>query len=86
MTFTPEDPRALTGCFKVFDTYGFPLEEQITEARERGLGISLPNFFEDAINAGWPKETALTYIKEQVAFVDGGDVDNNCIYMIEALQ
>lgn len=60
----------LTDSFRIHDTYGYPLTLQLDYARERGLSISIPHFYRDAIKAGWKQKKILTTIEE--ALIDLG--------------
>ena len=53
-----------TKAFWLMDTHGMPLPLQIAYAKERGLQISLPHFFDAARAAGWTIERALLRIEE----------------------
>ncbi len=50
------------------DTHGLPLSIQAEIGKERGVIISMPHFYRDALKAGWKSEKALLRIEE--ALVD----------------
>lgn len=52
------------------DTQGLPLTDIILRARENKAGVSLPQFFVDAVRAGWTKTHAIAVVRE--ALTDTG--------------
>ena len=60
----------MVGGFRLFDTHGVPLAVQIEVARARGCSVSVPDFYRDALRAGWRPERALATVEEPL--VDTG--------------
>ena len=70
-------------AFFLSDTHGLPLSLLLEQAKEFGMDVSLPQFFVDAIRAGWKTEKAIATIRE--ALVDTGCspeyVESACMYL-----
>lgn len=61
-------------AFRLLDTFGLPLSWTITLARQRGLGVDLPQFYLDAVKAGWKHAKIRATILDAVRDVDGPTV------------
>jgi hypothetical protein len=60
----------VTNSFFLVDSQGLPLSIQLEWAKSKGVAVSLPHFYRDALKAGWKPKKALTKIEE--ALVDCG--------------
>ena len=60
------------GLFKMHDAAGFPFAMSMAQCEEHGWVASVPQFFFDAIKAGWKEESAEQEIREALRFVCRG--------------
>jgi alanyl-tRNA synthetase len=54
--------KIFTGAFKMADTHGLPLALVIQLCHARGMAVSMPHFFRDALAAGWKERKILATI------------------------
>ena len=62
---------AYSNAFKMVDTYGLPLDMVIKRVSDRGLACDLQKFIQDALNAGWTQEKAVSVCNEAVSLLRG---------------
>lgn len=54
-------------AFKLHDTYGLPLPITLMLARQQGASVDVPQFYRDALAAGWSSDKALSCIDEALS-------------------
>lgn len=74
----------LTNAFFLMDTHGVPLAVQLGIARTRGVALSIPHYYRDALAAGWAPDTARARVKE--AMLDSGELEAYVEAAIEWLK
>ena len=57
------------GAFFMSDTVGVPLGMQIVEAEELGAIVSIPQFVDDAVAAGWPRSRAIREVRAELRMI-----------------
>ena len=84
MSKLPTDERPIIRrSFRLHDTHGLPLGTTLQIARQKGVAVSLPDFYRDACRARWKPEKAVTIVRE--ALIDVGEsvayADRACAWL-----
>lgn len=73
------------GLFFLHDTYGLHLIDAILHLRKKlGAEGSLPDFFADALLAGWTEEHATSTVREVVAIFEGPRIADKQVPLLVA--
>jgi len=80
---TPDGIKIVDGVFKMFDSLGLPLADLFELCIANNMWISMPNFYNDAIEAGWPHKTILLRLRDALGDVKGTEYAEEVIKRLE---
>lgn len=68
---TRDGTKVMTGAFFAVDSLGLPLTDVILAYEKHGWKVSMQDFYDSAIKAGWKERTVLGHIREALGEVYG---------------
>lgn len=68
---TQDGRQVVGGVFKLFDTFGIPLDMVLMNLEDHGLVVDWPDFIEAALIQGWKMKTVVSRLGEAIPDVHG---------------